>query len=72
FPRAQDGASSFGVVPPRGEQRVRAIFTRVQPRASIVFQGTYSAGRWNDATSAYVQAYSLNDRDVQETFFYIR
>jgi len=72
FPRAQDGAGSFSVAPPRGLQRVRALFTRAQPGTDLYFQGSYDQNRWNDATSAYVQGYSPADRDVQETFFYIR
>ncbi len=72
FPRLQDGAASFTVAPPRGLQRVRAIFTRARPSTDLYFQGSYDQGRWNDATNAYVQGYAPADRDVQETFFYIR
>jgi Domain of unknown function (DUF4384) len=71
FPRAQDGAS-FTVAPPRGLQRVRAIFTRTQPTTSFAFEGSYDAGRWNSATNSYTQGYAVGDRDVQETYFYIR
>ena len=72
FPRAQDGAGSFSVAPPRGLQRVRAIFTRARPSTDLYFQGSYDQGRWNDVTNNYVQSYSATDRDVQETYFYIR
>ncbi len=72
FPRAQDGAASFSVAPPRGVQRVRAIFTRARPGTDLYFQGSYDQGRWNDATNTYVQSYAPADRDVQETYFYIR
>ena len=72
FPRAQDGAESFTVAPPRGLQRVRAIFTRARPSTDLYFQGRYDQGRWNDATNTYVQSYAPADRDVQETYFYIR
>ena len=72
FPRAQDGAASFSVAPPRGYQRVRAIFTRARPGTDLYFQGSYDQGRWNDATNGYVQSYAPADRDVQETSFYIR
>lgn len=72
FPRVQDGAASFSVAPPRGFQRVRAIFTRARPSTDLYFQGTYSEGRWNDATTVYVQGYAPADRDVQETFFTIQ
>ena len=64
--------ASFSVAPPRGYQRVRAIFTRARPGTDLYFQGSYDQGRWNDATNSYVQSYSAADRDVQETYFYIR
>lgn len=72
FPRVQDGAASFTVAPPRGVQRVRAIFTRARPNTDLYFQGSYDQNRWNDATNGYVRGYSAADRDVQETYFYIR
>jgi Domain of unknown function (DUF4384) len=72
FPRARDGAASFSVAPPRGYQRVRAIFTSVRPVTDLYFQGTYDQGRWNETTNAYVQGYEPAERDVQETYFYIR
>ena len=72
FPRLQDGAASFSVALPRGVQRVRAIFTRARPNVDLYFQGVYDQGRWNDATNNYVQSYAPNDRDTQETVFYIR
>ncbi|ULH14433.1 DUF4384 domain-containing protein [Deinococcus sp. KNUC1210] len=72
FPRVQDGAASFSVAPPRGLQRVRAIFTRARPNLDLYFQGTYDQNRWNDATNNYVQSYNARDRDTQETLFYIR
>lgn len=71
FPRAQDG-QSFTVAPPRGVQRVRAIFTRVRPSSDLVVSGTYDSSGFNTVTNAYVTSYPQADRDVQETFFYIR
>lgn len=71
FPRAGDQAE-FTVGAPRGVQRVRAIFTRTQPTTSFAFEGTYDAGRWNTVTNTYTQGYAVGDRDVQETYFYIR
>lgn len=71
FPRAQDG-QVYNVAPPRGVQRVRAIFTRVRPTSGLVLSGTYDGARWNTATTAYVTNVPQADRDVQETFFYIR
>ncbi len=71
FPRAEDGVS-YTVSEPRGLQRVRAIFTRVRPSAEIALQGSYTGDTWNTATNSYIRPYALNDRDVQETFFYIR
>ena len=71
FPRAQDGAT-WTVAPPRGTQYVRAIFTRVRPTTDLVLRGTYDNGTWNTATNAYVNSYAAQDRDVQETYFWIR
>ncbi|WP_309571491.1 DUF4384 domain-containing protein [Deinococcus sp.] len=68
FPRGQ----IFTVAPPRGVQRVRAIFTRVRPTTDLVVSGYYDGTRWNTFTEAYVNPYPQADRDVQETFFYIR
>ena len=72
FPRAQDGVGSFSVAPPRGLQRVRALFTRVRPSLDLYFQGVYDQNRWNYATDNYIQGYTPADRDSQETVFYIR
>ncbi|PTA69189.1 DUF4384 domain-containing protein [Deinococcus arcticus] len=71
FPRASDGVT-FNVAEPRGLQRVRAIFTRVRPTTDLVLRGTYDNGRWNAESDAYLQPYNTADRDVQETFLYIR
>ncbi|GHF49468.1 hypothetical protein HNQ07_002498 [Deinococcus metalli] len=71
FPRAQDGVV-YTIAPPRGIQRVRAIFTRVRPTTDLVISGYYDGDRWNTFTNAYVSPYPQADRDVQETFFYIR
>lgn len=71
FPRAQDGVT-YNVAPPTGLQRVRAIFTRVRPTSELVFSGTYDLGRWNTVTVNHVQPYAQADRDVQETYLYIR
>ena len=71
FPRVQDGAT-YNVAPPRGLQRVRAIFTRVRPTTDLVFSGVYDGQRWNGATETYLRPYALADRDVQETYLYIR
>ena len=71
FPRAEDRVS-YTVAPPYGLQRVRAIFTSVQPSTRLEFQGSYTVDRWNSATNAYLRSYPVNVRDVQETFFYIR
>ena len=71
FPRAEDSVN-YTVAPPYGLQRVRAIFTRVRPSTRLEFQGSYSVDRWNSATNAYVSSYPVAERDVQETFFYIR
>lgn len=71
FPRAQDGVT-YNLAEPRGIQRVRAIFTRVRPTTNIVLSGTYDGNRWNSVTTTYLDPYAVGDRDVQETFLYIR
>ncbi|WP_420595655.1 DUF4384 domain-containing protein [Deinococcus sp.] len=71
FPRVEDQVV-YTVAPPFGLQRVRAVFTRVRPSSSLTFQGTYTVDRWNTATNTYLRGYPEADRDVQETFFYIR
>ncbi|WP_029479436.1 DUF4384 domain-containing protein [Deinococcus frigens] len=71
FPRAEDRVV-YNLAEPRGIQRVRAIFTRVRPTTSIVLSGSYDSARWNTATTAYLDPYAQGDRDVQETFLYIR
>ncbi|AWN24694.1 hypothetical protein DKM44_13825 [Deinococcus irradiatisoli] len=71
FPRTED-AVTYTVSEPRGLQRVRAIFTRVRPSADIVLQGNYNGDTWNTATNSYLRPYAQADRDVQETYFYIR
>lgn len=71
FPRPEDGVM-YNLAEPRGIQRVRAIFTRVRPTTNIVLSGTYDGNRWNSTTTAYLTPYAVGDRDVQETFLYIR
>lgn len=70
FPRPEQGVN-YTVTPPYGTERIRAIFTRVQPATGVVLSGHYDAGRWNDATNSYLAPYNVADRDVQETFLYI-
>ncbi|WP_425146518.1 DUF4384 domain-containing protein [Deinococcus sp.] len=72
FPRAQDGAASFSVAPPRGLQRVRVLFTRARPSLDLYFQGVYDQPRWNYANDAYIQSYAPADRDSEQTVFFIR
>ncbi len=71
FPRAQDGVT-FNAAPPRGLQRIRTIFTRPRPTTDLVISGTYDGTRWNTFTNDYLTPYAAADRDVQETYIYIR
>ncbi|AAF10606.1 MULTISPECIES: DUF4384 domain-containing protein [Deinococcus] len=71
FPRPQDGVT-YNVAPQRGLQKVRAIFLRVRPTTDLVLSGVYDNGRWNTATTEYLTPYAYADRDVQETYLYIR
>uniref|UniRef100_UPI0025C105B0 DUF4384 domain-containing protein n=1 Tax=Deinococcus sp. TaxID=47478 RepID=UPI0025C105B0 len=71
FPRPQD-AVTFNASAPRGLQRIRAIFTRPRPTTDLVLGGIYDGTRWNNVTSDYLTPYAPADRDVQETYIYIR
>lgn len=71
FPRAGDGVT-YNVAAPTGLQRVRAIFTRVRPTSDLIFSGTYDGARWNLTSDEYLRPYAQADRDVQETYLYIR
>lgn len=71
FPRPQDGVT-YNVAPQRGLQKVRAIFLRVRPTTDLVLGGVYDDGRWNTVTTEYLTPYAYADRDVQETYLYIR
>lgn len=71
FPRPQDGVT-YNVAPQRGIQRVRAIFTRVRPTTDLVLRGIYTENTWNAATNEYLQPYNYADRDIQETYIFIR
>ncbi|GEM46547.1 DUF4384 domain-containing protein [Deinococcus cellulosilyticus] len=71
-----DGGPSnyFEVAPPRGYQRVRAIFT-TQPQNSYArgsIQGRYEGGQWDAQVRLYLQPAPAQNRDVVETGFWIR
>lgn len=57
--------------PPRGIQRVRAIFTDTPHPVGFAFRGRYSTDGWDRQTSIYIQLSGSRVRDVAETFFYI-
>ncbi|PYE55173.1 DUF4384 domain-containing protein [Deinococcus yavapaiensis] len=71
FPRPSD-AFTFDLTPPRGVQRVRAIFTTNRATAQIVFSGRYDQNGWRTYTDTYLQPVGASQRDVAETFFTIR
>ncbi|MFC6591753.1 DUF4384 domain-containing protein [Deinococcus lacus] len=71
FPREGDNVS-FNAGLPRGVQKVRAIFTRVRPTTDLVVGGVYADDRWNAVSDQYLRPFEPEDRDVQETYFYIR
>lgn len=60
------------ITPPRGLERVRAVFTTSRPGSSIVFSGRYDQSGWNSYTDAYANRYGPSERDVAETYLYIR
>lgn len=71
FPRPED-AVTFNAAAPRGLQRIRAVFTRPRPTTDLVLGGIYDGVRWNNVTNEYLSPYAPADRDVQETYVYIR
>lgn len=72
LPRGSDGVT-LDLAPPRGLQRVRAIFTTVRPTSDLVFSsGRYDRNGWNTTTDSYLRPYGERQRDVQETYFLIR
>lgn len=71
FPRDGDGVT-FNAAAPTGTQSIRVIFTRVRPTTDLVLGGIYDNNRWNSVTSTYLTPYAAGDRDVQETYIYIR
>lgn len=71
FPRAEDNRV-LNVALPEGTQRVRAIFTKVRPTTDLVLRGVYDGNAWHTVTEDYLKPYAPEERDVQETFFYIR
>ncbi|MBB6099956.1 hypothetical protein HNR42_003416 [Deinobacterium chartae] len=71
FPTRAQGVN-FTVQPPRGMQRVRAIFTTTQQSSNVVLSGRYDSRGWENVTTVYVNPYPVNARDVRETYFYIR
>lgn len=71
FPRAEDGVA-LNAAPPLGLQSIRVIFTRPRPTTDLVLSGVYDGNRWNTITSNYLMPYAPADRDVQETYIYIR
>jgi len=69
FPLTGEGVQ-YTLAPPRGLQRVRAIFT--DRPSSVSFRGTYTDDGWDRQTTFYIQRSSSRIQDVAETYFYIR
>jgi hypothetical protein len=76
FPEDLPGRpKEYTLTPPRGLQRVKAIFTSdVQSsRSKVTIEGRYDSNTgWDNQITLYVNGYDFKVRDVQETFFYIR
>jgi len=62
----------FQLRPPRGLERVRAIYTDSPYPAGFVFGGIYTYETWDRQTSIYLRDSRSRIRDVSETYFYIR
>lgn len=62
----------FQLKPPRGVQRVRAIFTDAQYPSGVRFEGRFRDNGWDRQTTLYFQSSGARIRDVAETYFQIR
>lgn len=75
FPNDLPGRpQNYTIGPPRGLQRVKAIFTG-EPYSSrrVEIGGHYdSQTGWDNQISIYVNGADTTARDVRETYFYIR
>ena len=70
-----NNTKTYTLTPPRGIQRVRAIFTSTDQRVYNSFDlgGRYdSRTGWDNQITVYVNRYDVPARDVNETFFFIR
>lgn len=76
FPEDLPGRpKEYTLTPPRGLQRVKAIFTNdlQSSRGKITLEGRYDSNTgWDNQITLYVNGYDARVRDIQETFFYIR
>lgn len=62
----------FQLRPPRGLERVRAIYTDSPYPTGFTFSGVYTYDTWDRQTSIYLRQTGARVRDVAETYFYIR
>ncbi|GEM87466.1 DUF4384 domain-containing protein [Meiothermus granaticius] len=62
----------FQLRPPRGLERVRAIYTDSPYPPGFTFSGVYTYETWDRQTSIYLRQTGARIRDVAETYFYIR
>lgn len=62
----------FQLRPPRGIERVRAIYTDSPYPSGFAFSGVYTYDTWDRQTSIYLRQTGARIRDVAETYFYIR
>ncbi|MFC6616691.1 DUF4384 domain-containing protein [Deinococcus radiophilus] len=70
FPRMDDGVV-YNVAEPFGIQKIRAIFSRVQPSTTLVFSGPVGEESWNELGYGDISPRASRDVDVQETYLYI-
>lgn len=63
------GAYRYTVTPPRGLQRVRAIYTDTHP-GSLRLEGVYTD--WDARLRVYLETSGARRYQVAETYFYIR
>ena len=68
----RNGAATFTLVPPRGQQEVRAIYTSQPTDASVVYRRNARFNSYDDIIVSDIQTSQSSVRDVVRTFFFIR
>lgn len=67
-----NGATVFTLVPPRGQQEVRAIYTSQPTDASVVYRRNARFNTYDEIIVSDIETSQGSVRDVARTFFFIR